>query len=66
MIESIDPNGPYGAKEVGMPVTMSGTQAYFRLSLMPSVSISMIIILHRTISTGYRGKEEDGRREVTL
>jgi len=27
-IETIDPNGPYGAKEADMSVTMSAAQAY--------------------------------------
>jgi CO/xanthine dehydrogenase Mo-binding subunit len=28
IIETIDPNGPYGAKEAGMSVAMSAAQAY--------------------------------------
>jgi len=27
-VESIDPNGPYGAKEAGMSIAMSAAQAY--------------------------------------
>jgi CO/xanthine dehydrogenase Mo-binding subunit len=28
IVESIDPNGPYGAKEAGMSIAMSAAQAY--------------------------------------
>jgi CO/xanthine dehydrogenase Mo-binding subunit len=28
IVETIDPNGPYGAKEAGMSVAMSAAQAY--------------------------------------
>jgi CO/xanthine dehydrogenase Mo-binding subunit len=28
IVESMDPNGPYGAKEAGMSIAMSAAQAY--------------------------------------
>ena len=65
LVESVDPDGPYGAKEAGMSVAMSAAQAYCR-----AVGHALGIYFNRYPLTGERildaikRKKEHGDMEI--
>ena len=63
IVETIDPNGPYGAKEAGMSVAMSAAQAYATaISNAIGVYITKFPITPDVIVAAIEAKEKDGVR----